>query len=283
MSLAELGEMSDDDLWKRMDAILCISRHERNPYYAADYSLDLYVKRIIDTALYQSFPLELKRKLIWMGFDFIVQMEYLSVANGFSNAVLDSKYFKQNGFLSPTVQLSLSAANQTTIVGSRIAFERLMHFIYFGFTKTELSTSDTFSKFKRWIFSLDTLSNLIYLIPFLPIIRNYDKKFRTAEVHSGSMLKKEVVQLKDNGTDLTNSILDLQNLLTNLFPRVLELFNHQRPSSIFGKPDEDFSWINYYLKKDKSELERLIMRVDDLIENSTHFKGKNPDQKQNVK
>lgn len=266
MNLEQLATLSHDDLWKRMDAILAVSRYERNPYYNPDYNFDLYVKRLVETETYQNFPNELKRKFIWMCFDFIVQMEYLSFAGGFFNSVLDSRQFEENEFLSPTVQFGMNATHQTTIIGSRIAFERLMHLIYFGFTQSELSTSETFSSFRKWIFSLNNLSNLVYIIPFLPMIRKYDKKFRTAEVHSGSILKREIVQLRSDGFELGNAILDLQNLLTNLFPRVIEIFNHQRPSSIFGKPGDDTTWITHYLNKDENELNKLLEKINRLID-----------------
>jgi hypothetical protein len=71
-----------------MDAILGVSRIERNPYHTPNYNFDLYLKRIVDTKKYNEMSIESQRKLIWLCFDFIVQLEDVSLASGNSSLIL---------------------------------------------------------------------------------------------------------------------------------------------------------------------------------------------------
>lgn len=262
MTLEEIARLDVEALVNRMDAIIEGSRIERNPYYRRSDQTDIFVNQLLSTKWFQTHEEAKRRKLVWQCFDFIIQLEYVYLACGSFNAILDSPRFKTQGFASPTVQLGISATSQNTIVGSRIAFERLMRLVYYAFTGSDLSTSDTFSNFKKWILSLGPLHNLFYVVPFLVKVRHYDKRFRTAEVHAGSVLKRHIIQLREQDFDLANDILDLLNLLANLFPRVIELFNETRPTSVFGRSESDLHWIKPYLTQDESELRKILDKID---------------------
>jgi hypothetical protein len=255
--LEDLKSLTNSELTKRMDEILRTARSERDPNYNIAYDTNPYVETFFKTARIQALASDKQRKALWMTFDFILQIEYVSRYHGFQNAVLDRQQFDKNGWSSPSLYIAYLSQEQASIVGSRIALERLMDLSYFAANGRELSKGESkFNRFREWLFSLSIDSDWFYLIPYLPWLREHDDEFRTAEVHSGSKLKKYLVSLQDIPNDIKSDAVNLLNILSNLWRYLLMIFNDERPNGAGGiRPSQNLDWLQSYVQRDYSKLE----------------------------
>jgi hypothetical protein len=256
INIEAYGQLTTDQKIERMDNFLIEPRREKNPYYDPTYDLSPFVKPLKETKVYLDHPN--KDKLSWMFFDLILQIEYVNSYFGMQNSVLDSARFKDRGWQSPANHTTYNSLTQATIVGSRIEFERLMRFIYFAFRNEEVSSDSTFSTFKNWLFDLDPLDDLVYLIPFLKICREHDQSYRTAEIHNGSKLKARTLALVEYESDEQNRMLDLHNCVGNLWRSMLPLLNRDRPNSAAGSGSFDLTWLSSYNQRDIEALKKII-------------------------
>lgn len=255
-SLQELSSLSNSELVIRFDQLIQQVRRERNPYYDSSFDLEPYAAPFRQTLLISEMHDINQRKAIWLAIDFILQSEYTSRYSGFKNSILDAQRYDLNGWTSPNLYINYLSQVQSSIISARIILERLMELIYFVCNQKEMPKNDSkFETFKKWLDSQPIESELVYLIPYIPWLREHDINFRTAEVHSGSKLKKYFISMTDIPSEFHNESYELYNIVINIWRYVLVLFNKQRPSGIGGiKFSHNLDWLKYYVEKDYENL-----------------------------
>ncbi len=258
ISLEKFATMSVLEKAARMDAFLERLRSERNPFYERKYDLGPFVKPLCSTKIFLQHGDQ--SKLLWDFFDLVLQIEYVNSYFGFKNTTLDSGGFKLAGWNSPSNHVFYNSLTQAVIIGSRVEFERLMRFIYFAFEGNEVRGDSTFKLFKQWLIEKDSTDRLIYLIPFLAVSRRHDKKFRTAEIHTGSKLKSRTLALQEQSSDESGEIMELHNCVSNLARNMMPLFDESRPTGSSGGPDFDLSWLSPYATGEAAKLAGFIER-----------------------
>lgn len=254
ITLEQLRGLSVDEKVVRMDLYLEDVRRCRNPYYNRLYDTSSFIAPYAQTKLFQSHSN--KNKLVWELFDLILQIEYVNSYFGFQNMLMSTHHINKK--YTSSELLALNGQVQAVIVGSRIEFERLMRFIYFAFTLNEINGDSTFSVFKKWLVDKKPDDNLIYLMPFLKVARTHDKKFRTAEIHSGSKLKGRILALQEPEQDEQSEMLNLHNCVTNLLNHMKPLFDGERPFSASGSAGTIGNWLEPYAKVDVAKLTVLV-------------------------
>ena len=252
ITLEELGKLDNPDLAKRMDELLQRARSERYPHRLAGDDMEPYVIPFSRTARFQAMGTDHQRKGLWMVFDFILQMEYVLQYLGLQNETFYRQPSGRVGVASPLRYISYMSLQQASIVGSRIALERMMTLSHFVANTQDLSGGDSaFSGFRDWLLALPTESNWFYLIPYLPWFRKHDDKFRTAEVHSGSKLKKYLLTLQSESQETQNESLILINILSNIWRHLLILSDDKRPNGANAVGSKmTTNWLSSYVKRD---------------------------------
>jgi hypothetical protein len=113
------------------------------------------------------------------------------------------------------------ALDQNLIGRSRIAWERLMRFVYFLETGTDLTPSGNRSykaKFFAWV---ENQSQWLWLAPYNAVITKHDQSFRTGEFHKGSVLRPRIL---GRDTPKNNDFLPLSNYMRNgIWPNILQV------------------------------------------------------------
>jgi len=263
MKTEELDNLSTTTLIDMMDMFLINTRLERNPHYQPDSPWEIKIYEFAITNAFGSWPEENQRNFIWKLFDFTLQVEGTNLYLGMYNLLLDSPRFKQFGYKSATVQLELFNLNQSVIISSSTCFERLMHLLHYADTQTELKTSETFSNFKKYLREKDALDPFVYFVFFLREIREYIRKFRTAELHTGSKLKKRILVLDEFTDELSNDLLDLHNIMISIWRPLVDVLNGIRPGYMGGVRRSDTDWLQHFHLGNRLELE---LRKSEIIE-----------------
>ena len=140
----ELSNLSINDLSIRMDNILLEHVNER---YGSIISKDILdfkpsVSKILNTNTVKKMTDCNKRKLCYLTFNTLLQMEYTNFTFGASNLYIHNKTKNDNKWQSATTQIRNAAITQFGIISSRISMECFMELLYFLGEKKRIETKN---------------------------------------------------------------------------------------------------------------------------------------------
>jgi hypothetical protein len=199
-----------------------------------------------------------------MGFEFLLQGEYLMTYHGFTNREVYNDLYELHGWSLLLTHVKYNAIIQAIITASRIQFEQFMNFIYFSFEQKEIKeeSGSKFTRFKNWLIGKGHLDNLLFLMPVLIACRNHDDLFRTPEVHKGSKLKSDLFALRKPEVD-ADSILVLSNYMLDIMKNLMPILDYNRAFNIKYIPAQRFDfdykdWSIAYYNKEEEKLYKYM-------------------------
>lgn len=226
------------ELAQRMDLILQTADVE---LYGADVAATMprpLVQDFYDSKIIQSIEGSQKKEALLLAWEFLCQLSIIGRMSGFANHLIYNNHYHEDlSWKSPTNHLRSAVINQSGIVLSRIAFERLMNLIYFVITRKSLdSGSSKKSKKKEFFIHLNKADwNWRYFLYLQSIVQYFDDKHRTGEVHKKSKILRQIIRLtRPNDAELNKQYI-LINLMQNLWHPLLEVLNEQIPTTIYGE------------------------------------------------
>ena len=265
----ELKNMSLGEQIIRMDEILCNIPAHFGSILPLLWSVKL--KDIEQTYIFQNH--EDKERLAWMFFEFSLQSAYVLSYSGFLNNSIIRTSDGNICWNSIKSQINHNACVQANIVGSRIQFELLMDFLYFSLTGKMINDRSKTRNFMKWIKEKGVTNDLFFFLPYVIACKIHDNKFRTAEVHKGSKLKKSFFRMCDPSEHFgLNDILALQNLLWNISTSIVSILNKERPTSFYWCSMSDFGfdvfdfegWCSAFTTKDEVKLDEFRVFFDEI-------------------
>lgn len=152
----ELGKLSNDDLARRMDTILLnkeienygIEITKRNKVFQEQRS----VVTILKTKYIQKLDEKRQRKICYLIFNTLLQMEYTNFTSGAKNHYIYRHTSTQTvNWSSPSTQVNNAALTQFGIISSRITMECFMQLLHYIDTGNEINGKSTFKAFKKWL------------------------------------------------------------------------------------------------------------------------------------
>lgn len=263
LSDKELKELSNPDLVSRMDSLLKqLSDEKRNgiPKEIRE-KLDctrIKVKDIYETKIVQSENFENQRNIIYRLFKFLVQMEFVEISIASSNNLPFLGRFAPE--YPACNRITIEAIEQWITISSTIAWETLLHLIYFLDKKQDLITKKSkYKKIRKWLLEKNNFSYFT-LITYKAFM--FDRLRRSKEVHGNSSRYFEVLKFASENNEECNANLELYNILLNLKQPIIDLCNGIRPTSITTIGDEDlFDWVNTYFNGSKDDYEEKINEI----------------------
>lgn len=165
-------------------------------------------------------PQEYIGKLVHALFDIKPQMFYIGeVDMGLYNTILYSRGYDPD---SPTPYAAIKklSLDQNVIVKSRILWERMMNFASIYISGEEVTVSSGKSKKGKFV-KLVEGTPWAFLKDYWKTLEWFDNTLRTPEVHSGSVLRKNLIHMDK---EFDNSMLVLYNIAINLFyPNIMAI------------------------------------------------------------
>ena len=159
-----------------------------------------------------------KSKLIDLLHEIKIQITFVMISYGQFNTSVYDKITSNSGvdyqiLNDISILLEYLSLTQDIVIKSRILFERIMNFIGFLEEGRELKGRSKKSK-RNEFYKIIKGTPWDFFLKYQPFIDAYDQKFRTAEVHAGSFLKRHLA-----GKSLPDSdvIMSLSNFLMNIF------------------------------------------------------------------
>lgn len=259
---SELYALPVPELVSRMDAIIETSLVERGmPSGWRDEVTNMTVKRLLSTKRISAFPEAQQRRLAYIGFSFLVQLEMLSAASGMSNSVLyNDRYHEKNSWVSPAFRFRHGALNQYGIVSSRIAMEIFMDLLYCIEKGERLkSKKSKLAAFKNFI--VDCKNPFHYFACVLLNAYHFDRTLRTPEVHGTPSLTNRILLLQVPGHDEINESHKLSNVLMNCWQPLCELLNGL-PVGYTAFDEISIDWYETYLR---SSTEQVAAKLEALF------------------
>ena len=245
----ELSQLSNDDLALRMDTILLnkeienygIEIIERHKVFHEQRS----VVTILNTRLIKALDEKIQRKICYLTFNTLLQMQYTDFTAGASNHyVYRHTSTRTTNWGSPSTQIVNSALTQFSIISSRITMECFMQLVHFIDTGKEINNKSTFKAFKKW---LNNENNPFSYFAWYTLRANhFDREYRTPEVHASSKLSSIVLQMKEPDNRESNKRMELHGIFLNLWQPLIEILNGKQCTSIFGQEGAS-DWLTTYL------------------------------------
>jgi hypothetical protein len=182
-------------------------------------------------AFYQAYiqsdrPKEYIGRLVHALFDIKLQMFYIGeVDMGLYNTILYSRGYDANN-PTPYSAIKKLSLDQSVIVKSRILWERMINFASIYIDGEEVQVPSGKSKKGKFAKQIEG-TPWLFLKDYWKTLEWFDNTLRTPEVHSGSVLRKNLMHI-DNEFD--NSMLVLYNIAINLFyPNIMAIVMGQEP------------------------------------------------------
>jgi len=260
----DFRKLSTLKLAARMDEVFTASYLEQYGEYAKKMHLaDRHpsVTTILSTPMVKRMNDVERRKVCWLAFNLLLQMEYSHYTLGLENAEIYGKlYSEEHTWKSVRKQIKFSALSQFHIISSRIAMECFMQFIHFLGEKKEIKQSQksTFHGFKKWL--LDSNNPFSYFARHTLRTYIFDRTLRSPEVHAGTKLSCRIVKMAKPSKEDKNNITDITNILLNVWRPLLQILNDEKPTSISGT-EEDAQWLQKFLSGDSKEIEDELQDI----------------------
>jgi hypothetical protein len=127
----ELNKLPLDMLVRRMDSILLHTNRERYGDNLTDVWKVNLVSDIINTNQIMTFLDKVQKRIAWITFDYLAELELNSVTKCFANRILFTPDYNEiTSWLSPTFRLREGAIRQYQIISNRIAMEIFMDLLH---------------------------------------------------------------------------------------------------------------------------------------------------------
>ena len=258
----ELAQLNNSDLALRMDNIL-LEREVEN--YGAESVARNKVFRdmrsvvtILNTSHVQKKDDIKQRKICYLTFNTLLQLEYTSLTSAFKNHYVyrHNSTMTQN-WNSSSTQVTNGALTQFGIISSRITMECFMQLLHYLDTDEEIKAKSTFKAFKKW---LNNPSNpFSYFATHTLSAFEFDRKYRTPEVHASSKLSSKILLMGEPDNKEQNNMLELEGILMNVWQSLIEILNDGHCSSMMGQ--ENFEWHKAYLHGTEAEKEDFLKSI----------------------
>jgi hypothetical protein len=260
ISIAPLSEeqiiaLSNRELCERMDEILDGIQKEWLPNAEQFISnLDPMAKlthtpriaHFMDTKSIQELNPEHQRESLILAFEFLAELQILERISGFSNHfIYNENYDFTKSWQSPLIQIRHAAIQQSTIILSRVAFEKFMNLVYYIEEKDILAPGRKKSKLQEFLNHLVKKKNdraipLGYFAPLLSKVRAFDNSYRTGEVHKRSGTIRRLIRMQIPTNDIQNQ-LELLNICLSVWRPLIDLLSHNHVNYVSGIDSaEDF-------------------------------------------
>ncbi|EKO3846483.1 hypothetical protein M0357_001576 [Vibrio harveyi] len=268
LSKEELQQLTVIELASRMDAILEENEIERYGLEAFQFKKDMpgrpSVTRILQTNHVAKMDTDKQRTLCYLAFNTLLQMEYSNVASAASNTIVYSRNYSEESWKSVKTQVNNSALNQFQIISSRISMECFMELVHFlGEGERIRAKKSTFKSFKKWLNNPE--NPFSYFATHILRAFVFDRNHRSPEVHGSSKLHGNVLQMKTPNFNDKNKLLQLTNVMLNVWQPLLDILNDGKAYSIQGGED-DFKWLKAYTSGDDQEKERFLKNIFDQMQ-----------------
>ncbi len=258
----ELAKLSNNDLALRMDSILLereIENYGAKSVARNKASRDMRsVVTILNTLHVQRQDKTQRRKICYLTFNTLLQMEYTSLTSAIKNHFVyrHTSTMTQN-WNSSSTQITNAALTQFGIISSRISMECFMQLLHYLDTSEEIKAKSTFKAFKKWLNNPDNPFSF-FAVHTLKAF-HFDRKYRTPEVHASSKLSSKILLMGEPENKEQNDILELENILMNVWQSLIAILNGGN-SSMMGIV-EDFKWFSTYLDGTSEEKESVLKSI----------------------
>ena len=244
----EIENLSNTDLIKRMDQIICSESFDKRSFYI----LKLNVSSILNTKRAKQLKEKFQRKLAYSVFGMILQIKYTELALlPHPELPGDKKLIEQ---------FSWAERKQWMIISSRIIFEYFMNIIYMIETGKELKGKSKFKEIKKWLKQPDNKFN--YFAISIARAKKYSRYKREPEIHAATKIAKKVLTLSAHQID--NSIFDLFSIIQNQWQFVISIADNKEPNSYSIILDEfnDEEWYELLAEGDR---EKINSKIDEMM------------------
>jgi hypothetical protein len=247
-----------------MDDVLLQSIRERYGQIPDGFPLAL-VSDIVNTKKVSAQSDEQRRRIAYLTFSYLVQVELHLVSGGFSNAMLfTSNYDEASSWQSPLFRLRDGAIRQYQIMCSRIAMEIFMDLLHCIETGNRLKSKRSKLKvFQKWL--CDPTNELHYFAHVLLEAYRFDRNLRTPEVHGAPKLPNRLLLLQRPSPEEMNEPHRLLNALAGCWRPLRDLLNGQRPSYMQISEAEK-EWFSTYMTGSENEIAEKLVQMFDGIE-----------------
>jgi hypothetical protein len=259
----ELDSLPLKELVQRMDDFLLKSNEERYGKLPDGFTIHLPSELVNTIVVQKRQELEI-RKIAYLVFSYLVQLEQSSVSSGFANEILFPKGFKPIDWASPTLRLRFGAINQYQIICSRIAFEIFIDLLHTIETGERLNTNKSKLKpFRKWL--KDVNNKFHYFAHVLLIAYRFDREVRTPKVHGSSTSPRNMLLLQTPSNEEINKQFRLTNTLAGVWKPLIDILNDIRPTYMqMSQADED--WFQAYMSGDddaiEAKLDEMLSSID---------------------
>lgn len=264
----ELDSLPLDQLVQRMDEFLLLS-HEERYGKLFDSNFTFLPSELVNSKTVQQRSKDEIRKIAYLVFSYVVQLELANVSSGFANKVLFTEAYKSTDWTSPVFRLRDGAIRQYQIVSSRMAFEIFMDILYCVETgERSASKSSKLKKFREWLKNVD--NRFHYFAHVLLIAYKFDREIRSPEVHGGSRFPRRMLLLTEPEREEMNQPFNLTNALINIWRPLIDILNNTRPTSMTYTDMSQFEkhqeWFKAYMSGDddtiEAKLDEMLSSID---------------------
>ncbi len=228
----------DKEQFNHLDSIVLSSRideffqeNHRSQYGPESPQWDVTTATaILATSSIQALSEVSRRRALLLFFRAQFQVALCNRYGGIENHLVHSTGQSDTKWENPGVQITNAALRQGQIIAARVSFECLMEFIYLAEVGQLIPGSKSkFGTFRKWCCTPN--NRFGWLVFYLFVVYRYDREHRTPEVHGTSYVAIEA--LRCDPWPRINSELDLQNVMLNVWPSILQTLNGESVSGFF--------------------------------------------------
>ena len=260
LSESELDLLPLHSLVQRMDDFLLQAEYERYGQSRGHFPVALPSEIVNSKAVQQRSDEEI-RKIAHLAFSYLVELGLNSVTGGFANRILYTQTYTLSDWTSPVFRLRQGAIQQYEIVSSRIAFEVFMDILHVIETGRRIQSKKSKLRiFRTWLQDID--NRFHYFAHVLIAAYEFDRKFRTPEVHGASRLPRKMLLLQVPSHEENNQPLHLTNALAGVWRPLIDILNNVRPNYMhISQTDE--AWFQTYISGDDDAIEEKLEKMLD--------------------
>ena len=259
-----LTDLALPELVRRMDEILLESVKERYGQIHEAFPVSL-VGDIVDSRRVSAQSEGQKRRIAYITFAYLVQLDLHAVSSGFANRILFTpEYDDKSSWQSPLFRLRDGAIRQYQIVASRIAMEIFMDLLHCIETGRRLEAKRSkLKRFQKWL--CDPGNQFHYFAHVLLEAYRFDRSLRTPEVHGTPKLPNRLLALQHPSPQEMNESHKLLNALIGCWRPLREMLNGQRPAYMqISEAEQD--WFSTYMTGSDDEVSYKLIEMFDGIE-----------------
>lgn len=255
---SDLDSLALGSLAERMDAFLLQSELERYGNFSPLSPFPIVSDILKTNQIFQKSEAE-RRRIAYLCFNFLVQVQMLSVASGMTNKILYTSSYTEKDWCSPVFRLREGALRQCETIGSRIAFEIFIDLLYFIETGKRLETKKSkIGAFRTWLKNVE--NRFHYFFHVLLAAYRFDRQLRTPEVHGSSRLPRRFLTLQIPTFEELNEHFKLTNTLMHVWRPLIDILNGVRPTYMHIAEAEE-EWFHVYLSGNDDEIEEKLNQI----------------------